>query len=46
MNLLRCTSPLLAQSGHPEMSAICPLSEVKRTSAAIANPIMIYEYAP
>src|SRR5215472_17868542 len=39
-------SPLLAQSGHPEMSAICPLSGVKRTSAAIANPIMIYEYAP
>ena len=27
----RC--PLLAQSGHPEMSAICPLSGVKRTSA-------------
>ena len=29
--LLRRVSPLLALSGHPEMSAICPLSGVKRT---------------
>src|SRR5262249_25554974 len=32
-NLLQCECRLLALSGHPEMSAICPLSGVKRTSA-------------
>src|SRR5262249_27674688 len=28
---VRCVSPLLALSGHAELSAICPLSGVKRT---------------
>jgi hypothetical protein len=32
--LLQCMSPVLAQSGHAGMSAICPLSGVKRTSNA------------
>src|SRR6516165_9524011 len=32
--LLQCVSPLLAQSGHTEMSALCPLLGVKRTSNA------------
>src|SRR5215472_8039499 len=31
--LLHCMSPLLAQSGHPEMSALCPLSGVERTKS-------------
>src|SRR5262245_18900865 len=26
LRLLRCMRPLLAQSGHPEMSVICPIS--------------------
>ena len=30
--LLRCTSPLLAQSGHAELHRTCPLLGVKRTS--------------
>ena len=30
--LLRCMSPLLAQSGHPQLHRTCPLSGVKRTS--------------
>src|SRR4029450_4176738 len=29
--LLRCMSPLLAQSGHPQLHRTCPLSGVKRT---------------
>jgi hypothetical protein len=29
MSLLQCECPLLAQSGHTEMSAICPLSGAK-----------------
>jgi hypothetical protein len=29
--LLRCMSPVMAQSGHTDMSALCPLSGVKRT---------------
>ena len=29
--LLRCIRTLLAQSGHTDMSALCPLSGVKRT---------------
>jgi hypothetical protein len=31
--LLRCMSPLLAQSGHPNAVNQCPLLGVKRTSA-------------
>jgi hypothetical protein len=29
--LLRCMSPLLAQSGHPDALNQCPLSGAKRT---------------
>jgi hypothetical protein len=29
--LLRCTSPLLALSGHPSLQRTCPLSGVKQT---------------
>ena len=29
--LLRCMSPLLAQSGHAELHCTCPLLGVKRT---------------
>ena len=29
--MLRCMSPLLAQSGHTNTSALCPLLGVKRT---------------
>jgi hypothetical protein len=32
--LLQCMSPLLAQSGHADRPASCPLSGVKRTSRA------------
>jgi hypothetical protein len=31
ISLLRCMSPLLAQSRHPLMHCKCPLSGVKRT---------------
>jgi hypothetical protein len=34
---------LLAQSGHVEVSAICPLSGAKRTSAGDCRTIAIYE---
>jgi hypothetical protein len=37
-------SPDLAQSGHPDMSALCPLSVAKRTLASDRHPIAIYEY--
>src|SRR5262249_62297224 len=37
---------LLAQSGHTDMSAICPLLEAKRTSASDRRTIAIYEYTP
>ena len=30
--LLRCMSPVVAQSGHPNCRDECPLSRVKRTS--------------
>src|SRR5262249_26542881 len=43
LSLLRCTSTLLAQSGHTEMSAICPLSGAKQPSAADRLEIAIYE---
>ena len=40
MALLRCVRPLLAQSGHAGMSALCPLFGAKRTRrAAITGPI-------
>src|SRR5262245_25247920 len=44
--LLRCMSPLLAQSGHPNMPALCPLSVARRTLARASDrhPIAIYEY--
>jgi hypothetical protein len=32
IKLLRCMSPLLAQSRHPDRVGECPLSGVKRTS--------------
>jgi hypothetical protein len=35
---------LLAQSGHPDMSGLCPLSVAKRTLASDRPPIAIYEY--
>jgi len=44
--LLRCIWSLLAQSGQTEPSALCPLSGVKRTSAAIARQLRFYEYTP
>jgi hypothetical protein len=31
LRLLRCMSPLMAQSGHGKTSAVCPLLGVKRT---------------
>src|SRR5262247_1668232 len=31
MRLLQCICPLLAQSGHGDSSAVCPLLGVKRT---------------
>jgi hypothetical protein len=34
-NLLRCMSPLLAQSGHRKAAGECPLSEVKQTLARL-----------
>jgi hypothetical protein len=37
-------SPLMAQSGRNETSAICPLSGAKRTSVSDRRIIAIYEY--
>src|SRR5262249_60227426 len=43
--LLRRVRTRLAQSGHTEMSAICPLSVAKRTLPTHRHPIAVYEYA-
>jgi hypothetical protein len=38
-------SPFVALSGHADMSAICPLSEAKQTSACDCRTIAIYTTA-
>ena len=39
-SLLRCMSPLLAQSGQTEPTAVCPLSGAKRTLLALRPIVM------
>ena len=44
--LLRCIRTLLALSGHPEMSAICPLSGVKRTRRSSGTLVSAVRCSP
>jgi PAS fold/ABC transporter substrate binding protein len=41
-SLLRCMSPLMAQSGHPSLHCTCPLLGVKRTKRRRWNPIWLF----
>jgi hypothetical protein len=43
---LRCVSPLLAQSGHPDCAEPCPLSGVKETSTEVWSFNTIYDGPP